>query len=175
MRGNVGARVVPASHHGGGHESHAPVLGLQLQRVAVWPDGQHGLGGEAAANLGEAEVERQATGEDLARDLVGAVDDLLQVAEGVGGVVELVHERLQAGEERVGGFLDFILDKGAALLLFYDCINDGGHAVEDWLADSRWLACRLLVYLLHIYRRERGEMGWKMAYLLFGPGLSQFP
>lgn len=148
MRGNVGARVVPASHHGSGHKSHAPVLRLQLQWVAVWPNRQHGLRREAAADLGEAEVKRQATGEDLARDLVGAVDDLLQVAEGVGGVVEFVHEGLKAGEERLGGFLDFILDKGAALLLFYDGIDDGGHAVEDWLANGRWLACRLLVYYL---------------------------
>lgn len=141
MRRNVGARIVPASHHGRSHQSHAPVFGLQLQRIAVRPDGQHGLGGEAAADLREAEIERQAAGEDLARDLVGTVDDLLQVAECLGGVIELVHEGLQAGEERVCGFLDFILHKRTTLFLFDDGIDDGSHAIKDWLAKGRWLTC----------------------------------
>lgn len=122
------------------------MLRLQLQWISGWPDGQHRLRREAAADFGKSEIKSQTAGENLERNLVGAVDDLLQVLDCVCRVVECVHQGLEAGKESVSGFFDAILDKGTALLPFHDDVDDCGHAVEDRLANSRWLACDKLVF-----------------------------
>lgn len=122
------------------------MLRLQLQRVSGWPDGQHRLRREAAADFGKSKVESQTAGENLEGNLVRAVDDLLQVLDCVCRVVECIHQGLEAGKESVRGFFDAVLDKGAALLPFHDEVDNRSHTVEDWLANSRWLPCDMLIF-----------------------------
>lgn len=121
------------------------MLRLQLQRISGWPDGQHRLRGEAAADFRESEVKSQTAGENPERYLVGAVDDLLQVLDCVCCVVKCIHKGLKAGKKSVSAFFDAILDEGAALLLFHDDIDNCCHTVKNWLANSRWLACDMLI------------------------------
>ena len=64
---DVSARIVAAGDDRRGDESHAPVLGLELHGVHVGPDGHHGLAREAATNLGDPEVKRQAAAKDTTR------------------------------------------------------------------------------------------------------------
>lgn len=142
VRRDVGPRVVAAGDDGRGDQGHAPVLGLQLGRVDLHgPDGRHALAREAAADLGEAEVESQPAYEDPRGELPRVLRDGDEVPEGVVGGRVLVEERLQVRQQRARDLLDLgLVEDRAGLLLVHDGADDGGLAVQEGLADGGCLA-----------------------------------
>lgn len=116
------------------------MLGLQLGRIQVRPDGQHALRGEARADLGKAKVKGQAAGEDLGGQLPRVVGDLLEVAVRVGRVVQPIEQGLDGSEEGGGDFADL---GGVELgrLGFEDRVDEVGLLVEKRLAMCGRLAC----------------------------------